>query len=84
MPDRFAFSLQLNHWKSSLSPDVDITLKSRPTATPHRIMLHLAYWWLFVLLHRPFYHRKTKPGPIHSSDREIDHVKVRLPLINVL
>ncbi|TFK32251.1 hypothetical protein BDQ12DRAFT_659410 [Crucibulum laeve] len=64
--------LQLNTWKSSLSPDVDITLKSRPTATPHRLMLHAAYWWLFVLLHRPFYHRKLR----HSSDREIDHVKV--------
>lgn len=51
-----------------------MTLKSRPTATPHRLMMHCTYWWFFILLHRPFYHRRQRP--IHSSDREIDHVKV--------
>lgn len=38
-------------------------------------MLHLSYWWLFILLHRPFFQRKNRQ--IHSTDREIDHVKVR-------
>ncbi|RDB17161.1 Nitrogen assimilation transcription factor nirA [Hypsizygus marmoreus] len=66
--------LQLNTWKSNLTPDLDITLKSRPTATPHRLMMHCTYWWFFILLHRPFYHRR--PRPLHSSDREIDHVKL--------
>ncbi|KAG6831081.1 hypothetical protein H0H87_006197 [Tephrocybe sp. NHM501043] len=63
------FSLQLNTWKSNLTPDLDITLKSRPTATPHRLMMHCTYWWFFILLHRPFYHRKRRP-----SDRDIDHL----------
>ncbi|KAG6819360.1 hypothetical protein H0H93_012543 [Arthromyces matolae] len=63
--------LQLNTWKSNLSSDLDITLKSRPTATPHRIMMHCTYWWFFILLHRPFYHRKSRP-----TDRDIDHVKL--------
>ncbi|KAF9011740.1 hypothetical protein BDQ17DRAFT_1503158 [Cyathus striatus] len=66
-------SLALNTWKSNLSSDVDLTPKSRSTATPHRLMLHLCYWWLTILIHRPFYHRTTKQ--IHSSDKEIDHIK---------
>jgi hypothetical protein len=67
-------SVQLNVWKSSLTDDLDITPRSLLTATPHKLMLHMAYWWLFILLHRPFFHRKSRP--IHSMDREIDHVKV--------
>ena len=67
-------SLNLNTWKGRLSPELDITVKSRPTSTPHKLMLHLAYWWLFILLHRPFFQRKNRQ--IHSTDREIDHVKV--------
>ncbi|EDR10444.1 uncharacterized protein LACBIDRAFT_325474 [Laccaria bicolor S238N-H82] len=66
--------IKLNTWKSSLSPEVDISIASRPTATPHRLMLHLTYWWLFILLHRPFFHRRAKL--IHSTDKEIDHVKL--------
>lgn len=67
-------SLQLNTWKGRLCPDVDLTLKTRPTATPHRLTLHLTYWWLFILLHRPFFNRKARP--IHGTDKEIDHIKV--------
>ncbi|KJA23958.1 hypothetical protein HYPSUDRAFT_39482 [Hypholoma sublateritium FD-334 SS-4] len=66
--------LNLNTWKGRLSPELDITVKSRPTATPHKLMLHLSYWWLFILLHRPFFQRKSRQ--IHSTDREIDHVKL--------
>lgn len=65
----------MNNWKGNLAPEVDITLKTRPTATSHRLMLHLGYWWLFILLHRPFYHRKARSG--HGSEKNIDHVKVR-------
>ncbi|GLB39659.1 putative fungal specific transcription factor [Lyophyllum shimeji] len=63
--------LKLNTWKSNLSANLDITLKSRPTATPHKLMMHCTYWWFFILLHRPFYQRKHRP-----SDRDIDHVKL--------
>jgi len=65
--------VELNMWKSSLTEDLDITPRSLLTATPHKLMLHLAYWWLCILLHRPFFQRKSKP--IRSTDREIDHVK---------
>jgi hypothetical protein len=37
-------------------------------------MLHLAYWWLYILLHRPFY-RRSRSSP--QSELSIDHVDVR-------
>lgn len=70
---RLSSSLQLNAWKERLSPEVDITLATRLTATPHRIMMHLTYWWLFMLLHRPFYRRSRAAHGLGS--KEIDHVK---------
>ena len=36
-------------------------------------MLHLAFSWLFILLHRPFY-RRSRPVP--GLQKDIDHVKV--------
>ncbi|KAF9555002.1 hypothetical protein CPC08DRAFT_643525, partial [Agrocybe pediades] len=67
-------SLDLNSWRNRLAPQLEITVKSRATSTPHKLMLHLAYWWLFILLHRPFFHRKARP--IYTTDKEIDHVKL--------
>lgn len=37
-------------------------------------MLHCMYWWLFILLHRPFFNRR--PRAVQVTDREVDHVKV--------
>lgn len=65
-------SAQLNSWKNSLTNDPDITPRSLLTATPHKLMLHLVFWWLLVLLHRPFFHDESQS--IHSM---IYHVKVR-------
>ncbi|KAF4608134.1 hypothetical protein EYR40_000478 [Pleurotus pulmonarius] len=50
--------VKLNAWKDALAQELDITQSNRGTATPHKIMLHLAHWWLFILLHRPFYHHR--------------------------
>ncbi|KAJ7367181.1 fungal-specific transcription factor domain-containing protein [Mycena albidolilacea] len=66
--------LELNNWKSHLPPQLNITLVNRASSTPHRIMLHLAYWWCFITLHRPFFNRRTQP--IQHSDPEVDHVKL--------
>lgn len=66
----FSRSIELNTWKDSLSPEVDLTASSRPVALPHRMTLHLTYWWLLILLHRPFY-RRHRGGAM-----DIDHVKV--------
>jgi len=66
---------RLNMWRDSLSEELEITTaRMRQAATPHKLMLHLAYWWLVILLHRPFFYRK--PRPIHSTDSEIVHAKI--------
>ncbi|KAI0083369.1 fungal-specific transcription factor domain-containing protein [Irpex rosettiformis] len=62
--------IELNAWKDSLSPEVDLTAATRPSALPHRLSVHLMFWWLFILLHRPFY-RRTK-----GATADIDHVKL--------
>ena len=67
-------SIELHIWESHLSHELQMTSKSQPTATPHKLMLHLAYWWLVILLHRPFFDPKSRP--IQSTDPEIDHIKV--------
>lgn len=65
-----AIDIQLSTWKEYLPDEVNITSSNRATSTPHRLMLHLAYWWLHILLHRPFYRRE------HSSTIDTDHIKI--------
>ncbi|KAF7364977.1 Zn(2)-C6 fungal-type domain-containing protein [Mycena venus] len=66
--------LELNNWKSQLPPQLNITLVNRASSSPQRIMLHLAYWWCFITLHRPFFNRRTQQ--IQNSDPEVDHIKL--------
>ncbi|KAJ7201488.1 hypothetical protein B0H12DRAFT_1244230 [Mycena haematopus] len=72
--------LELNNWKSRLPPQLDITLMNRNSSTPQRLMLHLAYWFCFIILHRPFFNRRTQP--IQNSDPEVDHVKNVMELLD--
>ncbi|TFK48724.1 hypothetical protein OE88DRAFT_1663816 [Heliocybe sulcata] len=66
--------LQLNAWKDALPKELDLTHSNRITALPHRLMMHLAYWWCFILLHRPFYRR---PRPVHGQFvQDLDHAKL--------
>jgi hypothetical protein len=62
---------RLKAWKVALPQEVDITDANQHKATPHRLMLHLVYWQLFILLHRPFY-RRTRPSA--GLEKDIDHV----------
>lgn len=71
-------SMQLNEWKSNLSPEVNLTQQTRPTATPQLLMMHLIYELMFILLHRPFFHRKQQ-----HAGRQIDHRKVCFYFITV-
>jgi hypothetical protein len=68
----FVVSVELNTWKDRVRPEVDVTTSTRATALPHRIMLLLAYWWLHILLHRPFY-RTSRARNLANA---IDHAKV--------
>ncbi|KAF8208170.1 fungal-specific transcription factor domain-containing protein [Mycena galopus ATCC 62051] len=62
--------LELNKWKSQLPPQLNITPQTRNTSTPQRLMLHLGFWWCSIILHRPFFNRRTQPTS------QIDHVKL--------
>lgn len=65
--------VQLRTWKEYLPDEVDIMPANRSTSLPHRLMLHLAYWWLHILLHRPFYRREHSSRP---SVVDTDHIKI--------
>ncbi|KAE9402722.1 hypothetical protein BT96DRAFT_918021 [Gymnopus androsaceus JB14] len=54
---------------------IDMKLANKHTATPHKIVLHLSFWWTFILLHRPFFHRKKRVAQ-DAASRDIDHVKL--------
>ncbi|KAJ7028673.1 hypothetical protein C8F04DRAFT_50712 [Mycena alexandri] len=66
--------LELNSWKDGLPPALNITLANRTKSTPQRLMLHLQYWWCFIVLHQPFFTRQTRS--LQRSDPQVDHVKL--------
>ncbi|KAJ3827917.1 fungal-specific transcription factor domain-containing protein [Lentinula raphanica] len=68
-----SIDLQLHAWKGRLPAEIDITLSNKNTSTPHKLVLHLSFWWTFILLHRPFFlHRKR----LNAVSKVIDHVKL--------
>ncbi|KAJ7178074.1 hypothetical protein C8R46DRAFT_1212789 [Mycena filopes] len=69
--------LELHNWKSRLPDHLDITLANRARSTPQRLMLHCQYYWTFIVLHRPFFNRRSIPTQVHL-DGKIDHVKLCL------
>ncbi|KIY71692.1 hypothetical protein CYLTODRAFT_368800 [Cylindrobasidium torrendii FP15055 ss-10] len=66
-----SLDLRMHEWKSKLPPEVELNIHTRATATPHRLMVHLSFWWTFILLHRPFFYQ-TKT----DKEGSIDHVKL--------
>ncbi|KAJ3790104.1 fungal-specific transcription factor domain-containing protein [Lentinula aff. detonsa] len=68
-----SIDLQLHAWKGQLSDEIDITLANKNTSTPHKLVLHMSFWWTFILLHRPFFLRRKRPD---ATSREIDHIKL--------
>ncbi|KAF7366740.1 Zn(2)-C6 fungal-type domain-containing protein [Mycena sanguinolenta] len=60
--------------KASCPPKLTSPWRIGPNLLPQRLMLHLAYWWCFIVLHRPFFSRRAQP--IQHSDREVDHDKL--------
>ncbi|KAJ7178066.1 hypothetical protein C8R46DRAFT_669176 [Mycena filopes] len=67
--------LELNNWKSELPPELDITLANRTKSTPQKLMLHLQYWWAFIVLHQPLFPSNNQI-PFQHSDPQVDHVKL--------
>ncbi|KAL5498884.1 hypothetical protein ACEPAH_1402 [Sanghuangporus vaninii] len=49
--------IQLDAWRQDLPAELKLTPANEMTAPPHKLMLHTAFWWQHILLHRPFYQR---------------------------
>ncbi|KAJ7628379.1 hypothetical protein FB45DRAFT_918143 [Roridomyces roridus] len=67
--------LELNTWKSRLPQQLDITQSNKMRSTPHKLMLHCQYWWCSIIMHQPFFNRRTTPLT-RPGDSEVDHVKL--------
>jgi len=65
--------LQLNTWMNDLPAEVNLS-SIDPMTIPHKLMLHMTYHWLLIILHRPFYRRRSS-GDVDGS--ESHHIKVR-------
>jgi hypothetical protein len=68
-----SLSLKLSSWKNELPSEIDISKSSSGVPQPHQLMLHLTYYWLIILLHRPFYRRRRSCEDLEGYT---DHVKV--------
>ncbi|KAH9986615.1 hypothetical protein BJV77DRAFT_950868 [Russula vinacea] len=64
--------LKLSSWKNDLPAEIDITKSSLGVPQPHQLMLHMTYYWLIILLHRPFYRRRRS---FEDLDGYTDHIK---------
>jgi hypothetical protein len=64
--------LKLSSWKNDLPAEIDITKSSPSVPQPHQLMLHMTYYWLIILLHRPFYRRRRS---FEDLDGYTDHIK---------
>ena len=61
-PSDFVLSILLINWREDLPSELKLTPSNEGSALPHKLMMHLAYWWLLILLHRPFYRRQGVAG----------------------
>ncbi|XP_006455146.1 hypothetical protein AGABI2DRAFT_209475, partial [Agaricus bisporus var. bisporus H97] len=67
-------SLALHRWHDNLPEELKNTARMRSNPTPHLVQLHLTFHWSFILLHRPFYRRRSKS--VINQDSVIDHAKI--------
>ncbi len=67
------FSLELSTWKNDLPTEIDFVKSSPCAPQPHQLMLHMTYYWLTILLHRPFYRRRRSCEDLNDYT---DHIKV--------
>ncbi|KAG9106780.1 hypothetical protein FRC07_008740 [Ceratobasidium sp. 392] len=61
--------LLLETWYNSLPEELLVSSRSSTRPTPHVIVLNVAYWWLLMLLHRPFYARTIRPASHASAEQ---------------
>lgn len=56
-PLQYIIRTELNEWYAALPSN----LLADATSLPHVMMLHLAFWWCMLLLHRPVYRLDRNP-----------------------
>ncbi|KAG8767435.1 hypothetical protein FRC12_006261 [Ceratobasidium sp. 428] len=61
--------LLLETWYNSLPEELLVSSRSSTRPIPHVIVLNIAYWWLLMLLHRPFYARVQRPASHASAEQ---------------
>jgi hypothetical protein len=61
-------SLHLDTWYNNLPEGLTISARSATKPLPNVIVLNIAYWWLLLLLHRPFYARTLRSASNASTD----------------
>ncbi|CAE6335274.1 unnamed protein product [Rhizoctonia solani] len=60
--------LNLDTWYNNLPENLTISARSATKPLPHVIILNIAYWWLLLLLHRPFYARTVRSASNASTE----------------
>ncbi|KAF8704692.1 Fungal specific transcription factor domain, partial [Rhizoctonia solani] len=60
--------LNLDTWYNNLPESLTISARSATKPLPHVIVLNIAYWWLLLLLHRPFYARTARSASNASTE----------------
>ncbi|CUA70896.1 Nitrogen assimilation transcription factor nirA [Aspergillus nidulans FGSC A4] [Rhizoctonia solani] len=60
--------LQLDTWYNNLPENFTISARSTTKPLPHIIVLNMAYWWLLLILHRPFYARTVRSASNASTE----------------
>ena len=58
----------LDTWYNNLPEVLVISSRSSVSPPPHVITLNITYWWLLMLLHRPFYARTQRSASNASSE----------------
>lgn len=56
--------MQLINWREDLPDELKLTTSgsNKRAVLPHILMMHCSFWWLVILLHRPFYRRRRASG----------------------
>jgi len=60
--------LLLDTWYNNLPEILVISSRSSVCPPPHVITMNITYWWLLMLLHRPFYARTQRSASNASSE----------------
>ncbi|QRV93351.1 nitrogen assimilation transcription factor nit-4 [Ceratobasidium sp. AG-Ba] len=70
VPDNLALEIHsdLETWMNELPSGLSISSSSNPLMFPHVVVLNIAYWWIVLRFHQPFYWSEAKKGECRPFD----------------